>query len=328
MNVESQQTEGGRRQVVIGDFPWVPCLRAANAIVRLNAKYRPLMARLAPRCGFYRVRQGGLSAVLPVQWMSPELVLWGPRALISEFSILHRHVHRVSGLIVDVGANTGMFALMAASAYGQEVLAYEPDPLAHEVLRLNCAENSSLAIRPIRMGLGETKKRVAFAAGSNGHIEPGVDPGAPPEIDWEEFRLSGTSSTVIDLTTIDAECGDRDVGLIKVDCEGYEQFVLKGAESTIARCNPVLFIEVHPVFIRNFVPEIHPTWIYDLLGDRYQIRWFVFEARRAGRLERLVDYYRWRGGVRPLRELTPDQAMAEFSAAGPPMQMYALCEPS
>jgi hypothetical protein len=52
-----------------------------------------------------------------------------------------------------------------------------------------------------------------------------------------------TSTAQVNLVTIDSEVGDREIAIIKVDVEGHELPALRGAQTTITRCRPVLVIE-------------------------------------------------------------------------------------
>jgi FkbM family methyltransferase len=68
----------------------------------------------------------------------------------------------------------------------------------------------------------------------------------------------------IEITTIDEECEDKKVGLIKMDIEGFEYFAIKGGLETIKRDKPVLLISIYhtgkdffeiPPMIKSCVPE-------------------------------------------------------------------------
>lgn len=44
----------------------------------------------------------------------------------------------------------------------------------------------------------------------------------------------------------------QNVSFIKIDCEGFEYFVLKGAEETLRRCKPVVIVEQKPTLARKY----------------------------------------------------------------------------
>jgi len=60
--------------------------------------------------------------------------------------------------------------------------------------------------------------------------------------------VNGAKSTVVPVRTLDSEV--KELGLvptiIKIDVEGWELEVLKGAENILARYRPLLFLSLHP----------------------------------------------------------------------------------
>jgi hypothetical protein len=55
----------------------------------------------------------------------------------------------------------------------------------------------------------------------------------------------------VQVETLDSYCF-QDVGFIKIDVEGYEKFVLEGAQQTIQRCRPTLQLEIVANQCRKF----------------------------------------------------------------------------
>lgn len=129
------------------------------------------------------------------------------------------------GLVLDVGANIGCVS-QALIAAGKQVVAFEPQPAIYELLVKNCPKatciNAALGskIGKARMPLVDYSKRGNF--GGLG-IPQGGD-------------LS------VDLLTLDS-FNYQNVSLIKIDVEGYEEEVLRGAVETIERCKPIIYLE-------------------------------------------------------------------------------------
>jgi FkbM family methyltransferase len=142
-------------------------------------------------------------------------------------------------VVVDVGANIGTHTVSFAKTVGHEgrVFAFEPQRLVHQTLCGNIALN----------GLTNVVALHAAASDRLGHVRiPAVDP-------EKEYNFGAV-----------AVCGDDDRGelvesipidaldlpgcrLIKVDVEGMEATVLRGAKETIERCQPALFVENNTV---------------------------------------------------------------------------------
>mgnify|MGYP001577535323 FL=1 len=137
---------------------------------------------------------------------------------------------------IDVGTKNGYVSLrMACLAYKGRTLGFEPDPVNYrqsiDNLELNSANNLSIQ----NTGLGDRRiegtmeVRVATNRGGN-RIANGAAEGVSVRIE----RLDDILKSI--------GCGP--VNLIKIDVEGYELKVLRGAESILRDWKPILFIEV------------------------------------------------------------------------------------
>jgi FkbM family methyltransferase len=142
--------------------------------------------------------------------------------------------------VVDVGANVGTHSLGFAHVVGARgrVLSFEPQQEVFDLLRENIRANAVDIVRPYRLALGSAPSvryvpRVDYAAHVNvGGISLLTEP-------------SGESYPV-DVMSIDG-LALADVRLIKVDVEGMESEVIRGAAETLIRCRPYLFVECNTV---------------------------------------------------------------------------------
>jgi hypothetical protein len=84
------------------------------------------------------------------------------------------------------------------------------------------------------------------------------------------YQIEKTAKEEIEITTIDAESIDKNIGLIKIDIEGFEYFAVKGGLATIKRDKPVLLISLYhtgkdffeiPPMLKNAVPEYNLRFI-------------------------------------------------------------------
>lgn len=157
-------------------------------------------------------------------------VVWGnlkawEATSLRAFSELCRNSER----ILDVGAYTGMYSLVACADGPAEVIAFEPNPAIRPLLERN-----------IRANGWENRITVVPKGASD---SPGVTKMTIP-VDTTSARVddAGTGPT-IELTTIDEVLGGRSADLIKVDVEGLEARVLRGASETLDRYKPTLIVE-------------------------------------------------------------------------------------
>lgn len=137
-----------------------------------------------------------------------------------EMSLL-LHLLRPGDLFVDVGANVGSYTVLASSAIGARVLAFEPGPEARGWLQRNVELNKAqgrVEVRPD--AIGATEGTTAFSSG----------------LDTVNHRIQGADAKVEDvvpMTTLDLALEGRSATLIKIDVEGFESDVIAGGTRTL-----------------------------------------------------------------------------------------------
>lgn len=152
-------------------------------------------------------------------------------------------------IVFDIGAHAGAWSAYAAKIVGQSglVVSCEPSP-AYELL-LHTARGFR-QFRPMRIGIGAENDEMMFHAqgtGSSGSFRRSVtDINAHFQPD-----VPITEATVV-LRQLDSLVDELHVTptLVKVDVEGFELEVLKGARKTLGLRTGVWIIEVHP-------PQLH-----------------------------------------------------------------------
>jgi FkbM family methyltransferase len=138
---------------------------------------------------------------------------------------------------VDVGAFFGLYAIAAARRVGRagRVLAFEPVPSSFDILKKHIALNAVEDVVEARScAVGDHDGTVNFACehSCQSHILP-----------------DGSDSMKVPIRSLDSVLKDRRVDIIKVDVEGFEEMVLRGATTLLndrARRPRAIFMEVHP----------------------------------------------------------------------------------
>jgi FkbM family methyltransferase len=220
----------------------VPPLEAALTRFTQGREIFDLVGKLAPANGAYRhpayrtVTRDGINFKLDISDYQDWLVYWGfctdrPQALYA--------LIRPGTVVFDVGANLGDVALNLAAMVGPEgkVHAFEPDPVSFTKLTENLALNAFTNVTTWKLGLGEVPGALTMNVNS-----PGNRGGN---------RIASTRPTpesfAIEIDTIDGLVERQDISridLIKIDVEGFELSVLKGARKTLQRLRPKLFVEL------------------------------------------------------------------------------------
>jgi FkbM family methyltransferase len=155
------------------------------------------------------------------------------------------------GVIVDVGAHVGYYAILAALASeGNRVFAFEPLPLLQQRLRHNLELNGARNVECVGVALGETEGTLPlYYTPRGGGMNPSLYRGASS---LARGALRGTehvSSMRVPIVPLDAFLEARKVNrvdLVKIDTETTEPQVLRGMARTLARDHPMLICEVLP----------------------------------------------------------------------------------
>ncbi|NSW78203.1 MAG: FkbM family methyltransferase [Chthonomonadetes bacterium] len=148
-------------------------------------------------------------------------------------------------VVYDIGANVGLMTLFFARAVGPTgyVVAFEPHPYSFRRLSRNVRVNRLRHVRLVNVGVGDEttslilyqpSRHLSGAAFSGGRVfRP--DEGQPIEFTVHVDTLDNLIKR-FELPTPD---------YVKVDVEGYEVRVLRGAMQTIQQHKPAFFIEIH-----------------------------------------------------------------------------------
>jgi len=179
-------------------------LRAARFQLTGRLWGRPTLATLGDnsRIWAYLHRTAASKVVYANPPDYPEMVVW-------------REVLHPGDLFIDVGANIGSYAILAAES-GAEVIALEPAPDTYALLLENIALNG-YPVRAILAAAGAQAGVARFTSGQDS---------------VNRFDSQGSAST--NVVTIDSLIGDRVVTGMKVDVEGFEIEVLQGCERALS----------------------------------------------------------------------------------------------
>lgn len=130
------------------------------------------------------------------------------------------HLLRPDDLFCDVGANAGVYTILAAHAVGCSVVAAEPVPRTFDLLMQNVYANGiSEQVDARRVGVGRTPSSLYFTS-----------------LLWSYNHVVGSQSenTVeVEVQPLDVILGNRKPTAIKIDVEGFEAEVVAGATKTL-----------------------------------------------------------------------------------------------
>jgi FkbM family methyltransferase len=140
----------------------------------------------------------------------------------------------------DLGANIGLFSLLAARLVGPtgKVFSFEPDPDTAARLRRNIARNEYENTTVIQAGVWSTSGKQIFLAADASSPDHGVGKFGAED--------AGANGTALECVALDDFAGNRPPpDAIKCDVEGAEVEVLRGAANTLRRQRPWIVCELH-----------------------------------------------------------------------------------
>ena len=176
-------------------------------------------------------------------WFTTESIRFRTRALKAllrdqraEFAVIRRHL-RPGDIACDIGANKGSFIYwLSWWVRNGRVVAFEPQPeLARELINI---------CRVIKLGNVKVEAKAVYS--QSGHQDLFLPRGHQPGASLHRTALQGESVTTLSVPVValdDYFSPSDKVTLLKIDVEGAEFGVLKGAERILRQHAPLLVFE-------------------------------------------------------------------------------------
>lgn len=254
---------------------------------RVRGLFRPLLAAFR--------RRGRVQTALPGGWAGPEPpddaieldtqigTFWFDRrdVLLTPFirsqgvweadvMKLMARTLRPGDVVVDVGANVGFHAVLASRLVGPagRVYAVEPMPWTLDVLRANLARHECTNVEVIPVAAADTGGSMRLAFREDELSSAGL--------------TNGSTGVDVDTAPLDELLPNVTAGLVKVDVEGAEPAVLRGARKLLERSGQLLVVVEfrNAAHFRGESPE-------DVLGFYESLGFDLCVLRRNGDLERV-----------------------------------------
>ena len=223
--------------------------REQEEFVRMNDEFSSKIVKLNDNLYYYN------GYYLPVNQFDSSVFFsrYGIDKLTTLDSVRNKH-------IIDAGGYVGDTALLFSSYTDKNIHVFEASPsnmdIIRETIRLNHLDN----IVPVSKALGEKSGTATFSLGERNSCNSLV----------ERPGYNYTDHIEVPVITLDDYVRENnlEVGLIKVDIEGGEQLLLKGAVETIRTQHPILLISIY--HSANDFFEIKP--MIEKMCDKYTFR--------------------------------------------------------
>ena len=181
------------------------------------------------------------------------------------------HPQSLPGIAIEVGSNMGVHTIPIArelACQNRQMLALEPQPVIFQQLCANLALNGLMNVTALPYACGAEPGQLAFqtpdyrAPGNFGGTAMSSPPGA-------------ALSHSVPSHTLDSLVPGEAVSLLKIDAEGHELRVLKGAQRLLSRSRPILYVENDRIEESQRLIE----WLSEL---GYRLWWHITQAFNPG----------------------------------------------
>ncbi len=149
----------------------------------------------------------------------------------------------------DVGANMGIFSLLASAA-GAKVFAFEPSQKVYQFLTANIESNNRQnSVITIPEAVSDKEGAVQFFETRTGNYGVGRIINFNPNVQKESYEVKTNT-----LESFVKKYGSPSV--LKIDVEGAEYPILKGASGILKEISPTILVEFHPKEIKAFGGDV------------------------------------------------------------------------
>jgi FkbM family methyltransferase len=172
-------------------------------------------------------------------------------------------------ILFDVGANKGQYAQLAYAILGSKanIFAFEPSSKAFEIL-----ERQNSLLKAYNLGMGASKQTAQVYYDEEGSVRASLYPKG-----YSHTNTHLDKSQSIQLITIDSFCIEnhiQQIDFLKIDVEGHEIEVLKGANQMLAQ-GAIKYIQFEfgslgvesRIFLKDFFTILKDYKIYRILQN-------------------------------------------------------------
>lgn len=154
-----------------------------------------------------------------------------------EFFIINNYI-KPGWNVIDVGANLGFYSLLLLDLVGADgqIFSFEPSKYIFEKLKKNIDANKAQNIHLFNYGCGDREfKSVLY-----------VDKEYSGMTSMNKEELKKIAEEEVSIVTIDGIFCEKNIKIdfIKIDTEGYEYSVLRGAYKLINKYKPIILVEL------------------------------------------------------------------------------------
>jgi FkbM family methyltransferase len=187
-----------------------------------------------------------------------------------------------SRTVIDIGANTGVFSILAGKAGSEaKVFSIEPYKTNYERLNLNLKLNNSANVQTSQVAIGASNGTVEFTVPKDNRITDVAS--ADGKFSQGVYKTIQWTTQVVPLQTLDEFVRNKNIkpDLIKCDVENYEMEVFKGADHVLSVLKPVILFEC-------FLDDARKSFFNGIL-EKYNYYVYLISPKGLQHLEQGFD---------------------------------------
>jgi FkbM family methyltransferase len=182
---------------------------------------------------------------------------------------------------VDAGGSFGWYTVLLSNLVGEQgtIYSFEPLPQNYAQLGYNISLNGCRNVVLEQYALAEV-------SGDRDLFLPDI--GVSGSFQLHDY-VSNYERVTCKTITLDEYCRKNNINqidFIKADIEGAEWLMLKGGRDILARCKPVLFLEIQPHSTKLF--GYHPSDLFKWLN---LLGYIPYVAANDGSLQKIINIY-------------------------------------
>ena len=168
----------------------------------------------------------------------------------SDFLALKKFNPEKDDVFIDVGSNRGeaICSMLLTGKFDNEIIGFEPNALVFEKLKKRFGDNKRITLHNTGLGNSKEQKSLFVPFYRNWMFDGLSSFNYSDASEWLKTRLWNYSEDKLTVKEVPCELIQLDSFnfkpfFIKIDVQGFELEVLKGAENTLSAHHPILLIE-------------------------------------------------------------------------------------
>lgn len=165
----------------------------------------------------------------------------------------YSRIVKAGDVVLDIGANVGAHTLPLSRLVGDAglVIAFEPTDYAFLKLQQNLSGNKNIVkrVRCLQVMLGDQSEGAHPPAALYSSWPLNMDKDLHPEHRGRLMTTNGAVATTLDAVL--AELNLERLDCVKLDIDGFECQMLRGAHSTLLKWHPTIIMELAPYVLEE-----------------------------------------------------------------------------